>query len=450
MTKPTRRDFVGTTTRASVAFATATTVAAAQIRADAKNDRIVLGAIGIGGRGRQVARSFAQHDDVEVAYLCDPDRRQIGRFDEELERIQGRRPKVVADLRRVLEDGDVDAVCVCTCDHWHALATVWACQAGKDVYVEKPPSHNLWEGRKMVEAARKYGRVVQVGTQSRSAAYVREAIEYIQAGQLGDIPLVKVHNVKAGGSFTMPSDEPVPEGVDYNLYLGPAPQRPFNTGRFHVTWMNHWDYSNGDSGVDGIHQLDLARWLIGDVPYPDAAYGTGGNLAFDDDRETPDTQSVTYEYPGRIMTFEHTQFAPYMTKTPWDIRRGPGFPHWPTNSTRIELYGTKELMYLGRHGGGWQAVTTNGEVASERSGAYPGLEHFQDFIDCVRSRKHPAADIETGHQSAVLMHLGSIATRLGGRRLIFDGKQERIEGDAEANALLCGSYRAPFVVPSSV
>ncbi len=342
-----------------------------------------------------------------------------------------------------------DAVIVATPDHWHGLPTVLACQAGKDVYVEKPPSHNVWEGRKMVEAARKYNRVVQVGTQSRSAPYVVKALEYIRGGSLGKIPLCKVYNLKPGTFHREPPDSDPPDGVDYDMWLGPAPKRPFNRAHFHGGWHAYWAYSGGDMADDGVHQLDIARWLVG-KGYPKAVHCSGGNFAFDDDREVPDTQVVTYDFEDLVMTFELTQYARYMSKTPGDVRMGDKFPYWPQNATRIELYGTKELMLMGRHGGGWQVFTKDGEVVAQEYGRFPDDPHKENFIECIRNRRLPNADIEEGHRSAILVHLGNISYRLGGRKLVFDAATETFVGDDEANALLKRTYRQPYVIPDVV
>lgn len=437
---------------------TGTALAAAGVlarprKADAANDRIVLGAIGLGGRGRGHARMFAYDDNVAVKYVCDVDDERIGSFPDQLERIQKRPVKAVKDLRRILDDPEVDAVCVATCDHWHGPATVWACQAGKDVYVEKPASHNIWEGRKMVEAARKYGRVVQVGTQNRSAPYIHEARARIAAGEIGETPLVKVYNLKAGGPLHCRGEEDVPKGVDYDLYLGPAPMRPFNRCHFHDGWKHWWVYSGGDMADDGVHQLDIARMLLGDPKAPVAVSASGGKLAWPDAAgDVPDTQAVTFEFPGCVMTFELAEYMPYMMKTPGEVRDTGKLPHWPTNSTRIELYGKKELMYVGRHGGGWQVTQRGGKTGDEMPGRQTTPEHHQNFIECIRSRKKPNADIDIGHQSAILVHLGNIATALGGRRLEFNPETEQITNDAEANAHLLRkrSYRAGYEIPETV
>ncbi len=427
-----RRDFLANSAKSFAILTTAAT--AAGRRGYAANNRIVMGAMGLGGRGRDHARMLAHRDDVWVKYVCDPDMSRIGNFPDQLDRQQGKSVTAVQDLRRIIEDPEVDAICNAACDHWHGPPTMWACQAGKDVFVEKPASHNIWEGRMMVEAARKYNRVVQVGTQNRAAPYIHEARDYIASGKLGDIPLIKIYNLLPGGAFRCPPDSEVPDGVDYDLYLGPAPMRPFNRGHFHDGWKHWWLYSGGDAADDGSHQIDIACMLLGDPAPPTAVYGVGGKYAYPDaDGDVPDTQAVTFEYPGRIMTFELTQYTPYMAKTSGESRDTDKFPHWPTNATRIEFYGTRGLMYVGRHGGGWQVVGPGDRIRDEMPGRQHTLDLHADFIDRIRDRKTPYADIEAGHKSAILIHLGNIATALSGRRLIFDPETEQITNDDEAN-----------------
>lgn len=413
------------------------------------NEKIVFGLVGCGGRGTSLMRTFLERPEVEFAYLCDVNSRRGGGLVRGLKSRQSRTPKRVSDLRRVLEDKDVDAVIVATPDHWHGLATILACQAEKDIYVEKPPSHNVWEGRKMVEAARRYKRVVQCGTQNRSEAYVHKALDYIKSGKLGHIPLCKVFNLKSGGPHHLRPDSKQPDELDWDTWLGPTPNRPYNEGIQHGGWHSHWVFSGGDMADDGIHQLDIARWLLG-KDYPKGVYSGGGNLAFDDDREVPDTQVVTYDFDGVVITFELSQWAPYMSKTPGSIRGSDAFPYWPQNATRVEFYGTKEQMVLGRHGGGWQVFTGGGKVIAQQYGRPGDAPHRDNFLECIRTRKLPNADIEEGHRSAILVHLGNISSRLGGRKLTFVGETETFVGDEEANSLLKRTYRKPFVIPDVV
>ncbi len=448
MTICNRRSFIGQATKSTVGLTTA--VIATQARPVlGANDKVLMALIGCGGRGTSLVRGFARRDDVKVTYLCDLNKNRGNDLFDMLKSQHNEGLKKVNHYQHVFDANDVDAVIVATPDHWHGPATIFACQAGKDVYVEKPPSHNVWEGRKMVEAAQRYKRVVQVGTQNRSAPYVLEALKYIQEGGLGKIPLCKVYNLKSGGEYHLPPNGEPPEGFDWNTWLGPAPERPYNSSIVHGGWHKFWAYSGGDMADDGVHQLDIARMLIGKA-YPRGVHASGGKLAFDDDREAPDTQTVTYDFDDTVMTFELTQYAPYMFKTPSSIRSSDEFPYWPQNSTRIELYGTKRQMIIGRHGGGWQVLTSDHKVVEEMPGRIPEYEHKQNFIDCIRSRKQPNADIEEGHRSACLVHLGNIALRVGSKKLWFDSDTERFAHDEEANQLIKRDYREPFVVPEKV
>ena len=447
-----RRGFISKSAKSmlTVAGGVAVAVLPGKARAVSANEKVIMAVIGTGGRGRDVSRQFVNRRDVEMAYVCDADEERIGSYPRQLERIQGRAPRAVQDMRRVLDDKDVDAVLIATCDHWHGLATIWACQAGKDVYVEKPPCHNIWEGMRMVEAARKYNRVVQCGLQNRSAEFAHSAREYIQSGKLGDIPLVKVYNMKGGGAFTCPPDSERPKSVDYDLYLGPAPSRPFNRGHFHDGWKMWWAYGGGDMGDDGIHQLDLARFVLGDKPVPKVVTASGGRLAFQDDREVPDTQVVSFEYDRQLMTFELTEYAPYMIKESDEVRNGDKFPFWPTNATRIELYGTRGLMYLGRHGGGWQVITADGKETDKFYGRQANDEHRANFLDCVRTRNRPAADIEIGVTSNLLVHYGNMGVRAGGCRMVIDPQTLAVSGDDGANKFFKRDYREAYAVPEQV
>jgi len=451
MSKLSRRNFLGTSTKSMLTIAAGATVVAAPAkkRATAASNRVVMGAIGLGGRGSDLVREFARHENVDIAYVCDLDDSRGGSMPDQIKEIQGKAPKRVSDMRRIYDDKEVDGVIIATPDNWHALATIWACQAGKDVYVEKPPSMTVWEGRKMVEAARKYERMVQVGTQNRSAPYNFEARDYIRSGALGKVGLVKVFNLKSGNPYTEPNDSPAPPGVDYDMYLGPAPSRPFNSGHFHGGWLKYWAYSCGDIGGDGVHQLDLARFLL-DIDVPKSAAGYGGNYVFDDDSETPDTASCTFDYGDFLMTFEETQWPKYMQKTSGEIRNTDTFPNWPRNSTRIEIYGTDQIMYVGRHGGGWQAVAPDGSIAAQAYGRVPTLDHRDNLLDCMNTRELPNADIEEGHRSAVLVHMANILCRIGGGSFDYDAEAEMPIDHPEVAKLMTREYREPYSIPNKV
>ena len=419
-----RRRFLQTSA-ASVAALSAVAAAGA---ADKPNEKIQLAVLGVNGRGRGLLSGFSSFEDVEIAAVCDPDENVIGTALKSINKRQKREPKVVKDLRRVFEDRDIHAVAIAAPDHWHALATIWACQAGKHVYVEKPISHNLIEGRRMVEAARKHDRIVQVGTQRRSGAHFKSAAEFVRSGKLGKVPFVRTWIAGNRKTIGHKKDGQVPAGVDYDLWLGPAPRRAFNPNRFHYNWHWNWDYGTGELGNNGIHMLDVARMVVG-LEAPKTISCGGGKLYYDDDQQTPDTQVVVYDFPGTTVIWEHRIWS----KTGVE---GEG--------SGVILYGEKGTLVFDRKG--WHVH--DGIEASDKAAAIE-TPHLRNFIECVRSHKRPNADIEEGHKSTRLCHLGNIAYRVG-RRLTFDASTETLRGDAAANQLLGRTYRAPFVVPEKV
>jgi predicted dehydrogenase len=426
-----------------------------QRQSRAATEKVTIGLMGCGGRGTAVARMFAARPDVQIAYLCDPDTRRFAWAKRAVEQAQGQAPQTVQDFRRILDDKQVDALINATPDHWHALGTIMACQAGKDVYVEKPMSHNIWEGRKMIEAARKYRRVVQVGMQTRSAPYAREAVEQIRSGRLGDVYAIRVFNMMQHAPMREGSVQPVPDGFDYDLWCGPAPKLPYNPSR---SWLNQWEYSCGPIPGDAIHQLDFARMLFDDLPYPDTVSCVGGVRSLRDGRHVPDTQFALYEYgapaasSGQPLTliFEAALWTPYMKKIPMSIRDNDLFPDWPFCSTRIEVLGTKGFTYLGRHGGGWQIYDADDRVIDFRFGRQGDRPHQDNFIECIRTRARPKADVEQGHYSALLCHLANISGLTGNRKLAFDPQTETFRDAPDANKYLKRTYRDPWVVPETV
>jgi len=443
-----RRTFLTRSGLTLAGIGTATLALPGLARAKASNERVRIAAIGVGGRCRNLISGFLARDDCDVVTLCDvyPERHHVGHASREIEEKRGKRPAVVRDYRRVLDDKSIDAVIIATPDRWHAPLTILACLAGKDVYVEKPPTHNIREGRLMVEAASRHSRIVQTGTQNRSAPYVLEALELVRSGAIGKVGICKVFNMKSGGRYTKAPDGAPLKGMDYDTWLGPAPHRPFNGQTVYGGgWHKYWDFSGGDFAGDGIHQMDIARWLIG-RSFPQSVHATGGKYIFDDDREVPDTQIVTYDFGDLVMTAEETTWAPYMRKTNGQTRNGSIHPFWPQNSTRIELYGSKNLMILGRHGGGWQIFTGDGKVIKESYGRFPDPPHKENFIRSIKSREQPSAPPEEAHRSVTLIHLGNIAYRVG-RPLKFAAKTEQIVGDDEAQSLARGSYRKGFELP---
>lgn len=451
-----RRAFLDQTKAAGIGLAAGVTILGnpASVWAAPANDKVVMALVGCGGRGSMLAAGFAERGDCQFAYLCDCHSSRAEPLAKTLAALQkGRAPKCEPDLRKMLEDKAVNAVVVATPDHWHALATVWSCQAGKDVYVEKPATHSCWEGRKMVEAARKYGRVVQVGTQNRSAQYNMEAKKYLEEGKLGKIHLCRVFNMKHWGNFPQAADCDPPKGLDWDMWNGPAPEARYNP-TLHQGWHHLWRYSGGDIANDASHQLDLARWLMG-VEYPKAVYSTGGRFNTTGAAESPDTQIAVYDFDNLVMTFELTLYTPYMLKISPYIRESlDEYPYWPQCATRIEIYGDKGVMYVGRHGGGWQVFdrpkAEQPVIRASGNGKFPDPEHKANFVECIRSRALPHADVEKGHRSALLTHYANISYRLGGQKLIIDPKTEQIVGNPQAMQLFRREYREPWVIRDEV
>jgi predicted dehydrogenase len=407
-------------------------------QAPGSNERVQLALVGCGGRGSGVTSAFAGRADAIVTTVCDLNSDRSARTAKGIADIQdGRMPVQTKRMEDVFASKDVDAVVVATPDHWHTPTAILACQAGKDVYVEKPFCHNVWEGRRLVDVARQHKRIVQVGTQNRSAPYNLAAREYLQSGKLGDVRLVKVYNLKGGGRFELGDPGKAPDGFDWNAWLGPAGQRPYHTKIFHGGWHQFWDYSGGDLADCGIHQLDLALMVMGSPPPPKTVSAVGGRMHhIGDDAEVPDVEIIHYEFEDFVMTFEHTHYAAAMSKIDGGIRSGDRFPNWPLCATRIEFYGSKDIMMLGRHGGGWQVFTSGGNVVEEAYGRHPDPQHQNNFIECIKSRKAPNADVALAQSSHSVMHIGNISHRVGNRQLSFDGDTEQFVKDDAANLLL--------------
>jgi predicted dehydrogenase len=437
-----RRQFLQDTAAlaASITALQATTARAADEAApkeDTKkpgaNDVVNVAVIGVRGRGMEHVRSYNDHDEARITTVCDVDRNVIGKAMKAVSSANGSEPKYVQDLRRVLDDKDIDAVSIATPNHWHSLAAIWALQAGKDVYVEKPVSHNISEGRRLVEAAEKYGKVVQAGTQCRSNKGIQDAVEFLRSGKLGKIYMAKGLCYKPRGSIGHKPDGDVPAGVDYSLWLGPAPERPFNPNRFHYEWHWNWDYGNGDLGNQGIHQMDLARWGLGKTEFPKTVMSSGGRFGYTDDGQTPNTQLVVFEFDDCELQFE---VRGLMTNDEAKVKIGDIF------------YGSEGILAITSYTT-WQ--TYLGPKMEPGPGGSGGGNHFENFVDAVKSRdvKSLNGPIEDGHQSSAFCHLGNIAYRLG-RKLHINPSTESFVNDAEADAMLTRKYRAPFVVPTTV
>lgn len=408
-----------------------TTLAAGALKA-APSERIHLALIGAGGRGRGLAQAFAGEPDVRVTHICDADQSQAALAIANVEKRQNHRPRLEQDLRRAFDDKSVDAVIIATPDHWHALATIWACQAGKHVYVEKPASHTLWEGKQMVAAARKHDRRVQVGTQSRSLGSYNDMIKSLRDGAIGDVLTAKVWNSQKRPDLPSAADAAVPEGVDYNMWQGPAPDRPFSPNRFHYTWHWHWDYGTGDIGNDGIHDLDVARWGLGaTLPTRVACMG---HVLENTHWQTPDTMTVVFEFdhPRRVLTFEQRDWSPYLQE---------GYENG------VAFHGTEGYILIGR--GGWRLYRGN-EPRHAAKESFTDEPHRRNFIDAIKSGVPLNAEIEQGHYSAVLAHLANAAFRAGRCEVKFDPTTQEVLGDSAIQAFTKREYRAPFVVPETV
>ena len=407
------------------------------------NDRIRVAVIGTKGRGRSHISELGALEGVEITTICDIDENiSAEKAKWMVQDLKFKQPKIEFDLRKVLDDKEIDVVSIATPNHWHSLAGIWACQAGKDVYVEKPCSHNVWEGRQLVEAARKYDRIVQHGTQSRTAPAIREGMRKLQEGIIGDIYMAKGLCYKWRDTIGKKPDAPVPAGVHYDLWIGPAPERPFSENRFHYQWHWQWAYGNGDMGNQGVHQMDLARWGLG-VGLPTRINAMGGHFMFDDDQETPNTLLVSFSYPdqgkkGKMLVFETRH---WISNHECDLEKGSG------NEVGNLFLGTDGYMVM--DGSGYKTfLGRNQEPGPARD---EGGDHFANFIEAVRTRKREIlhAEVEEGHLSSALCHLGNISYRLG-RTLTFDPKSERFVGDSEADAMLTRDYRAPYTVPTAV
>jgi predicted dehydrogenase len=425
MTGMNRRTFLGAAGLAAAGPAARTHASPAE--------RVRVAIIGVRNRGNDLAQEFARDRNAEVVALCDVDDASFAKPVKAVETITTRTPRTEKDFRRLLDDRSIDAVAVATPDHWHALLTVLACQAGKDVYCEKPASHNVVEGRRMVQAARKYGRVVQVGTQRRSMGHVREAVEAVHSGVIGKVGMARawMHQQRSSIGHTGPG--PVPAGVDYALWQGPAPDRPFHPNRFHYNWHWFWNWGTGEIGNNGIHGVDVARWGL-DIDTPTAVVSGGGKYVFDDDQEVPDTQVVTWEFPTACLVWEHRLWSRHGTE-------GTGFG--------IAFYGVSGTLVIDSDG--WHVADPDGKAPETPVGGKPGggTSHVGNFLECVRSRNKPHADIEIGHLSTRLCHLGNIAHRVG-RRLTFDPGREAFRNDPEADRLLQREYGPRFEMPAQV
>lgn len=398
------------------------------------NDRLRVAVLGVNGRGKSHIAGFMNLDNVEVATLCDPDQNVLDQRASDFQKKYDKKVSLEQDLRKVYEDKTIDAVSIATPNHWHSLAAIWAMQAGKDVYVEKPACHTIYEGQQLVKAAKKYKRIVQHGVQLRSSEAMQEAIQHLRDGLIGRVYMARGTVYKWRPSIGDQGTSAVPAGLDWNLWQGPAQERAFSKNYVHYNWHWFWDYGNGDIGNQGIHETDLAMWGL-DVGLPEEITSAGGKYLWDDCKETPELLTSTYNYPseGKVIEFE---VRPWMT----NLEDGVGVGNL--------FYGDKGYMVINGYNDYKTFLGRDREPGPARKA---GGDHYKNFVEAVRAQDYSLLNgpIETGYKSSALAHLGNIAYRLG-RKLDFDPKTETFKGDAEANAMLKQEYRTPFVVPEIV
>ena len=419
--------------------------AAQATRVMGANDRIQVGIVGLGGRGQDHIKSYLALPEANIAALCDVNQEALERSQATVQKATQNKPKGYTDMREVFADKNVDAVSMPLPNHWHALSTIWACQAGKDVYVEKPACHNVFEGQKMIETARKYKRIVQIGSQGRSSPHKRKAAQLLEEGIIGKIYMARGLCFNRRKSIGHMADAPVPMGLDWDKFLGPAPMRPYNQLRFKYNWHWFWDTGNGDIGNQGVHQMDIARWGLG-RGLPQSVFSTGGKYIYNDDQETPNTQIATFNYGDAEIVFEVRGM----------VTGSEGGLNNRTDSHTIGnlFYGSDGWMALG--GNSFQVYKGDkGEkIMDEKTesggdGDGGNAPHMLNFFQAMRSRnpKDLNADVEVGVTSATLVHLANISYRLR-KELAFDPKTMTFPGNPEANRMLTRQYRSPYTIPA--
>ena len=414
-----RRELLGGAALAGAALATE---AGSSRRAVAANDKVVLGVMGVNGRGSDVARGFAATGKAEIAYVCDVDDRAIAKGLASVGRAQMTTPKTVKDFRRILDDPSVDALIVAAPDHWHAPATIMAVNAGKHVYCEKPASHNAHEGEMAIAAARKHNKVVQIGTQRRSMPTVIDAIQKLKAGEIGRVLFARGWYNNARPSIGHGKPAPVPGYLDYTLWQGPAPEREYKDNLIHYNWHWFWHWGTGELGNNGIHSLDVCRWGLG-VDYPTRVTAGGGKYRHDDDQETPDSMITTYDFGDKFITWEGRSWS----------KRG-----FEDSGFGIAFYGENGTMVL--DGGNVKVLDANGKEVRKVAGSSSDAPHFLNFMECVRNGGRPNADVEHGVKSTLLCHLGNIAWRTG-HTLNINPENGHVKDDSAAQKLWGREYR---------
>ena len=490
-----RREFLKHT--AAVGFAAASFIIAgtkASGRVLGSNDRIRIAVAGINARGQEHLEVYCNmKDQVEIAYLVDPDSRLFSKCSKFVQDHAGNLPKCVQDLRQVLDDKNLDAISIASPDHWHTLSAIWACQAGKDVFVEKPCSHTVWEGHQLVEAARKYDRIVQHGTQHRSnPGFIRE-MAAIRGGKYGKLQIAYGYASKKRRSIGFKQPKPPPKGLDFNIWLGPAPQQPYNDNLVPYNWHWFWDFGGGEIDNQGVHQMDIARWVMPEGASPCGVISLGGRFGYKDQGQTPNTQLTIIDFGEAKLFFEDrglvdaktTKVANEFYTTDGVVKGNKFFPRGKSDGEPLPGVTEDDVAQLATLGGKLEKTSVDRQQL-----------HFANFIDCVRSRNRANlnAEVLEGHRTSMLCHLANISYRLGtdvpfrdpivafgndamasdawesmkqslvdaanmnldnstyrlGRKLQFDAKVEKFVGDKDADKLLTRSYRNSFVVPEQV
>ena len=450
-----RRNFIKKTATSGLAISASPTILSGS-RWKGANDRVNVAVIGIRGMGQSHIHEYQKLENVEVAALCDVDENLFAeRLKKHFTDKDLKKPRIYTDMRKLYENKDIDAVSIVTPSHWHALAAIWAIQAGKHVSVEKPCCHNVFEGQKLVEAANKYNVIVQDGAEQRSNPCAISMADYLHSGKMGEVYMAKGLCYKWRDTIGKTPDEAVPPGVHYDLWLGPAPKQAFSNNRFHYNWHWNWDYGNGDMGNQGVHEMDIARWGLG-VKLPTRISAIGGHLMFDDDQQTPNELMTVYEFPNPDGNGDKKKILQF------DVR------HWITNrelankkvveaNNTYKTSSANEIGNLFFGSKGYMSKTVNEWQVFEGKERTPGDSgkgldnHYQNFINAIshNDQSLAKAGIEEGFYSCALIHLGNISYRLG-RSLDFDPETMKFKNDQEANRMLTREYRAPFIIPENV
>jgi len=432
-----RREFLGTTAALSAGIGAGLTALSSAVHVSGADEKaadrpaVRLAVMGVNSRGKQLLQGFTALPNAEIAYICDPDSETIPAAMKVVTDKGRKPPKIEKDFRKALDDREVDALVVAAPDHWHALAAIWGCQAGKDVYVEKPVSHNPAEGKRIVEAARRYKRIVQGGTQRRSSTDLAEAVKLIKGGKLGDVNFVRAWITSQRPNIGHNEVSAAPENLDFDLWCGPAPNHGYKKNLVHYNWHWRWDYGTGECGNNGIHALDVARWGLG-VEFPEYVTCGGGKNFFDDDQETPDTQLATFDCGGTTIQWEHRTWSP----------RGID-----GEAYGVVFYGSEATLVC--KSSGWKLYAVVDKKEKEIETGEPNdynKAHLENFLDCVGTRELPNADIEIAHRSTQFCQLANIAWRTRST-LKYDAQTESIVDNPAATALLSRSYRQGFELP---